>query len=120
MALEGLQAKQTRRFRATTRRNKAHRAAPNLLKRDFTAERPNRKWLADLTYIPTLEGWLYLATILDLFNRRIVGWAMSDRMTTDLTLAALKMAIRQRRPEPGIVHHSDRAASTPIAGIRTS
>jgi transposase InsO family protein len=110
MASEGLQAKQTRRFRSTTRRNKAHRAAPNLLKRDFTADRPDQKWLADITYISTLEGWLYLAAILDLFSRKIVGWAMSDRITTDLTLAALRMAVRQRRPEPGLVHHSDQGS----------
>jgi len=110
MASEGLQAKQTRRFRATTRRNKAHRAAPNLLKRDFTADRPDQKWLADITYISTLEGWLYLAAILDLFSRKIVGWAMSDRITTDLTLAALRMAVRQRRPGPGLVHHSDQGS----------
>ena len=110
MALEGLQAKQTRRFRTTTRRNKAHRAAPNLLKRDFTADRPNQKWLADITYISTLEGWLYLAAILDLFSRKIVGWAMSDRITTDLTLAALRMAVRLRLPWPGLVHHSDQGS----------
>ena len=107
MRAEGLCAKQSRRFRSTTKRNKAHQAAPNLLKRDFRAERLNQKWLADITYIPTLEGWLYLAAVLDLFSRRIVGWAMSDRMTTDLTLRALHMAIRQRRPSPGLIHHSD-------------
>jgi putative transposase len=110
MKAEGLQAKQTRRFRATTKRNPAHRAAPNLLNQDFSAERPNQKWLADITYIPTLEGWLYLAVILDLFGHKIVGWAMSDRMTTDLTLAALKMALRQRRPGAGLVHHSDQGS----------
>ena len=110
MALAGLKAKQTQRFRSTTRRNKAHRAAPNLLKRDFTADRPDQKWLADITYISTWEGWLYLAAILDLFSRKIVGWAMSDRITTDLTLAALRMAICQRRPGPGLVHHSDQGS----------
>jgi putative transposase len=110
MSLAGLRAKQTRRFRATTKRNKADLAAPNLLNRDFVAERPNQKWLADITYIPTLEGWLYLAAILDLFSRKIVGWAMADRMTTDLTLAALKMAIRWRRPGPGLIHHSDQGS----------
>ena len=66
--------------------------------------------MADITYIPSLEGWLYLAAILDLFGRRIVGWAMSHRMTTDLTLAALKMAIRQRRPAAGLMHHSDQGS----------
>ena len=110
MGLAGLQAKQTRRFRATTKRNKTHRAAPNVLNRDFSTERPNQKWLADITYIPTLEGWLYLAAILDLFSRKIVGWAMADRMTTDLTLAALRMAIRQRRPGAGLIHHSDQGS----------
>jgi transposase InsO family protein len=110
MSLAGLQAKQTRRFRTTTKRNKAHRAAPNLLNRDFGAEQPNQKWLADITYISTLEGWLYLAAILDLFSRKIVGWAMSDRMTTDLTLAALRMAIRQRQPGAGLIHHSDQGS----------
>jgi len=110
MAGAGLQAKQARRFRSTTKRNRAHRAAPNLLNRDFGAERPNQKWLADITYIPTLEGWLYVAAVLDLFSRKIIGWAMSDRMTTDLTLAALRMAIRQRRPGPDLIHHSDQGS----------
>ena len=110
MRLRSLQAKQVRRFRATTKRNKTHRAAPNRLKRDFSADAPDRKWLADITYIPTLEGWLYLAAILDLFSRRIVGWAMADRMTTELTLRALRMAIRQRRPDPGLIHHSDQGS----------
>ena len=109
MRLRSLRPKQVRRFRATTRRNETDRAAPNRLKRDFSADAPDQKWLADITYIPTLEGWLYLAAILDLFSRRIVGWAMSDRMTTELTLRALQMAIRQRRPGPGLIHHSDRA-----------
>lgn len=110
MRLQGLQARQTKRYKVTTRRNKAHTAAPNLLKQDFTADRPDQKWLSDITYIPTGEGWLYLATVLDLYTRRIVGWAMSDRMTSDLTMDALKMAIGQRQPEPGLVHHSDQGS----------
>jgi len=110
MRLLGLRAKQTRCYKSTTKRNKAHAVAPNLLKRDFTADRPNQKWLADITYIPTLEGWLYLALILDLFTRRIVGWAMSQRMTSELTLTALRMALRQRRPAPGLIHHSDQGS----------
>jgi len=110
MDLAGLKAKQARRFKATTKRNKAHRAAPNLLNREFSVEQPNRKWLADITYIPTLEGWLYLAAILDLFSRKIVGWAMAERMTTDLTLAALKMAVRQRQPGADLIHHSDQGS----------
>ena len=110
MRRAGLCAKQSRRYKTTTKRNKAHRAAPNRLKRDFRADRADQKWLADITYIPTAEGWLYLAVILDLFSRRIVGWAMSDRMKVELTLRALRMAIHQRRPGPGLIHHSDQGS----------
>jgi putative transposase len=110
MRAEGLHARRTRRFRSTTKRNESHRPAPNLLLRDFDVTRPDQKWLADITYIATLEGWLYLAAILDLFGRRVVGWAMDERMTTDLTLRALKMALKQRRPGPGLVHHSDQGS----------
>jgi putative transposase len=105
-----LRAKQTKSYKTTTRRDKSHAVAPNLLKRDFMAERPNQKWLTDITYISTQEGWLYLAVALDLFSRRIVGWAMSDRMTSDLTMDALKMAIRQRQPDSNLIHHSDQGA----------
>ena len=110
MRLRGLRAKQTKRFRSTTKRNQAHPVAPNLLKRHFVAERPNQKWLTDITYIPTQEGWLYLAAILDLYTRRIVGWAMSDRMTSDLTISALKMALQQYQPMSGLLHHSDQGS----------
>jgi putative transposase len=82
--------------------------APNLIKRHFAAAAPNRIWLADITYIPTAEGWLYLAAIMDLFSRKIVGWAMRDHMQVELASSALTMAIRQQRPEPGLIHHSDR------------
>ena len=110
MRLRGLQAKQAKRFKTTTKRNKAHPVAPNLLKQDFEADRPDQKWLADITYIATQEGWLYLASILDLHARRIVGWAMSGRMTSDLTIAALEMALVQRRPDAGLIHHSDQGS----------
>jgi putative transposase len=110
MRLRGLRAKQAKRFRSTTKRNPAHPVAPNLLKRDFVAERPNQKWLSDITYIPTQEGWLYLAAVLDLYTRRIVGWAMSDRITSDLTISALKMALRQYQPTSGLLHHSDQGS----------
>jgi len=79
MRLYHIRAKQTRRYKVTTKRNGAHPVAPNKLKRDFSANRPDQKWLADITYISTLEGWLYLALLMDLYTRRIVGWAMSDR-----------------------------------------
>jgi putative transposase len=110
MRLRGLRAKQTKRYKVTTKRNKAHPVAPNLLKRDFEANRPDQKWLTDITYIPTQEGWLYLAAVLDLYSRRIVGWAMSDRMTSDLTIDALKMAICQRQPDLDLIHHSDQGS----------
>ena len=110
MRLRKLRAKQTRCYKSTTKRNRRHPVAPNLLKRDFTAEHPNQKWLADITYIPTREGWLYLSAILDLYARRIVGWAMSARMTSDLTIRALKMALQRRHPRPGLVHHSDQGS----------
>ena len=82
--------------------------APNLVARDFTAPAPNRVWLADITYIPTAEGWLYLAAVMDLFSRKIVGWAMRDHMQAELASAALTTAIQQRRPQAGLIHHSDR------------
>jgi transposase InsO family protein len=102
---------QARRFRIVTTDSKhTHPIAPNVLARDFSASEPNRKWLADLTYIPTDEGWLYLALVLDLFARKIVGWAMSDTMPQDLTLAALDVALGWRDPDAGLVHHSDRGS----------
>jgi transposase InsO family protein len=119
MRLRGLEAKQVKHYKSTTKRNKAHRAAPNLLERDFSAERPDHKWLTDITYIPTGEGWLYLAAILDLYTRRIVGWAMAERMTAGLTIRALKMAIRQRRPGDGLIHHSDQGSQYTDSAYQT-
>jgi putative transposase len=107
----GIFAKQKRRFKHTTRANLKHRTAPNLLKQAFRATRPNEKWLSDFTYLQTGEGWLYLAAVLDVFSRKIVGWAMSERMDTALTLAALRMALTQRRPKHlTLMHHSDRGS----------
>jgi transposase InsO family protein len=82
--------------------------APNLIDRNFTAAAPNRIWLADITYIPTAEGWLYLAAVMDLFSRKIVGWAMRDHMQVELASSALMMAIQRQRPDGGVIHHSDR------------
>jgi putative transposase len=110
MRLRGLQARQSKQFKSTTQRNKADTVAPNKLQRDFTTDRPNEKWLADITYIRTLEGWLYLAVILDLYSRRIVGWAMSRRMTSDLTKDALRAALLSRQGEASLVHHSDQGS----------
>jgi len=110
MRLRGLQARQAKAYRTTTRRNRADPVAPNVLKRDFVAERPNEKWVADITYIATEEGWLYLAVTLDLYSRRVVGWAMSDRMTDELTLNALRMAVQQREIGSVLIHHSDQGS----------
>jgi transposase InsO family protein len=110
MRLHGLEAQQAKRFKTTTKRDQAAKTAPNLLAGDFSAERPNQKWVTDITYIRTGEGWLYLAAVLDLFSRRVVGWEMSDRMTGDLTLQALKMAVQQRQVDPGLLHHSDQGS----------
>ena len=84
--------------------------AANVLKQDFSAQRPNEKWVSDLTYIPTQEGWLYLAAVLDLFSRKIVGWAMDEQMTSELVLRALRMALKQRKPQEAVLHHSDRGS----------
>ena len=110
MRAEGIRAKQVKRFKVTTKTNPAHPVAPNLLGRDFSAKAPDQKWTADISYISTVQGWLYLAIVLDLFSRRVVGCAMSSRMTTSLVTDALKMAIRQRQPQPGLLHHSDRGS----------
>jgi len=104
----GLAARRRRRFRRTTDSTHAFPIAPNLLARNFTAEAPDRVWLADLTYIWTAEGWLYLAAVLDLYTRRVVGWAMADHLGHELAMAALDMAIARQRPLPGLIHHADR------------
>jgi transposase InsO family protein len=107
----GLSAKQRRKFKlSTTDSNHDQPIAPNLLARDFEASRPNQKWSGDITFIPTAAGWLYLAVILDLYSRRIVGWAMSDSLDRSLVLRALQMALATRKPEPGLLHHSDRGS----------
>lgn len=106
-----LQAMSKRRVRVVTTDSKHNLpVAPNVLDRNFGALSPNEKWLADITYIPTDEGWLYLAAVLDLCSRKIVGWAMRDHMRTELPLAALTMALQQQRPKSGFIHHSDRGS----------
>ncbi len=94
----------------TTRQFPGARTAPNLLNREFEASRPNQKWVSDITYIDTAEGWLYLAAILDLHSRLVVGWAMADQMDADLVEDAWKMAIFNRQPVQGLLHHSDRGS----------
>ena len=104
----GLFSRTKRKFVATTDSNHSQPVAENLLERDFTATAPNQKWLTDITYISTKEGWLYLAAVLDVFSRKVVGWSMSERIDTELVKSALQMATTQRSPEPGLLHHSDR------------
>ncbi len=106
----GLKALQRRRFKKTTDSAHGGPVAPNILDQDFAADGPDRKWGADISYVWTAEGWLYLAIVLDLFSRRIVGWATSDRMKKDLALAALKRALSVRQPAAGLIHHSDRGS----------
>jgi putative transposase len=94
--------------------------APNLLDRNFTAAAPNRIWLADITYIETDQGWLYLAAVMDLYSRKVVGWAMEDHLRTGLPLAALKMAVSAQRPGAGLIHHSDRGVQYASADYRNA
>lgn len=101
---------QTRKFKATTNSKHSLPVAPNLLQQDFTAQAPYEKWVGDITYIPTGEGWLYLATVIDLFSRRVVGWALSERMTKQLVINAINMAIINERPPEGVIFHSDRGS----------
>jgi len=111
MRQNGIRARVPRRYRVCTTDSKhSLPVAENLLNQNFVADRPDRVWLADITYIPTAEGWLYLAVLLDLFTRKVVGWAMRDHMRAELTIAALTMAIQRRRPKVGLVHHSDRGS----------
>jgi putative transposase len=108
MQAHGIIGKAPKRKRpVTTQRAEGGLVAPNLLGQDFTASRPNEKWLADITYIDTAEGWLYLALVMDLFARPIVGWAMAEHMRAVLVEDALKMAVGRRLPAPGLLHHSD-------------
>jgi putative transposase len=105
----GLAGVSRRRWVTTTQRDRAARPAPDLVERNFAAPGPNRLWVADITYIPTWAGFLYLAVVLDVFSRRIVGWAMETYLRTELVLKALDMALGQRRPS-GVIHHSDQGS----------
>jgi putative transposase len=118
MRAEGLHARRRRRFRRTTQSAHDQPIAPNHLARGFRVQRPNQVWAADLTYLETAEGWLYLAVVLDLYARRIVGWATRATLATELPLAALQMALVQRRPAGGGLHHSDRGLQYASAAYR--
>ncbi len=110
MRQQGLVARRKRRFRKTTDSNHPFPTAPNVVSRHFQVEQPNTVWAGDITYVWTEEGWLYLAVILDLFSRRVVGWAVDDTLDRRLPLGALDRALHARRPAPGLVHHSDRGS----------
>jgi transposase InsO family protein len=110
MRENGIRARHKRRFKVTTDSKHKLPIAPNLLDRDFTPTAPNQVWTSDITYLWTDEGWLYLAIVLDLFNREVVGWSLKPRMTADIVTDALTMARFRRKPAPGVLHHSDRGS----------
>lgn len=114
----GLTPPTPRRHQVTTVRDTAHPVAPNELARDFAATRPNERWVTDITYVWTDEGWAYLAVILDLFSRAVVGWALDGTLATTLPLAALRQAVQRRRPDAGLLHHSDRGCQYTSAQYR--
>lgn len=108
MKRAGLHSQRKRAYRCTTNSRHAYPVAPNLLCRNFTVNRPNRTWVGDITYIPTDEGWLYTAIVKDLCTKKVVGYAFSSRIDTELTIQALRMAVLRQHPEPGLIFHSDR------------
>ena len=110
MRLSGIRAVGKRKYRVTTNSNHNHPVAENLLNRDFSADYPNQVWLSDITYIWTTEGWLYLAGVIDLYSRMVVGWSMGSRITAELTLEALRQGISRRDVTPDLMHHSDRGS----------
>jgi transposase InsO family protein len=108
MQENGIKARPRRRFRRTTESGHGLPVAPNLLARCFSTDAPNQAWVGDITYVWTVEGWAYLAVLLDLYSRRVVGWAMGKSLSRDLAIAALEQALTLRTPPPGLVHHTDR------------
>ncbi len=118
MRLAGITSARRRAYKKTTHSNHSHPIAPNLLQRNFSFDRPDQAWVGDITYIPTGEGWLYLAIVKDLCTRKIVGYAFSDKIDTRLTLAALDMAYRRRKPARGLIFHSDRGVQYAARGYR--
>lgn len=120
MRSQGLAARRLKRFRVTTTPNTQHPVEPNLLARDFCASRPNERWITDITDVWTDEGWCYLAVVLDLFSRAVVGWSLDTTLSTTLALGALSDAVRKRRPEPGLLCHSDRGCQYTSAEYRSA
>lgn len=118
MRARGLRAKGKRKFKHTTDSNHALPVAPNLLNQQFVVPEPNRVWVGDITYIQTLEGWSYLATVIDLHSRKVVGWSYSSRMTSGLVCDAIDAAVRLRQPKPGLIFHSDRGSQYASGAFR--
>jgi len=118
MRKNNIKAKTKKRFKVTTHSKHTHPIAENLLGQDFTAQRPDQVWASDITYLWTREGWLYLAVILDLFSRRIVGWSLSHRLGQELVLNAFQQALWRRRPGPGVIFHSDRGVQYACTALR--
>lgn len=110
MQAHGIRGRHKRRYKATTDSKHHFPVAPNVLNRQFRPDRPDQAWVTDITYVPTQEGWLYLAAVMDLHTRMIVGWSMDNRMTRDLVINALRMAWFRRKPKAGLIHHSDRGS----------
>ena len=118
MGEQQLEARRKRRTVRTTDSNHKNPVAPNVLERDFSPDQPNSTWATDITYVWTSEGWLYLAVVLDLFSRMVVGWSISERIDTQLVLGALEMALEGREPPRGLIHHSDRGSQYASAEYR--
>lgn len=110
MKKQGLRSRTVKKYKATTNSKHALPVQDNVLGREFQATKPGEKWVTDITYVWTVEGWLYLASVMDLYSRRIVGWQMGERMTKELVIGALQQAYGRARPDPGLLHHSDRGS----------
>ena len=108
MRRAGIRVKKRRRYKVTTRSYHRYPVSPNLVARNFQAPEPNLVWVSDITYIKTMEGWLYLAVVMDLYSRKVVGWSLARNMAVKMVKEALLMAIGRRKPDPGLIHHSDR------------
>lgn len=118
MKLHNIHSIRKKAYKTTTNSKHNYAVSPNLLQRDFTAEKPNQKWVGDITYIPTEEGWLYTAIVKDLCIKKIVGYAFSKRIDTNLTVSALEMAVNRQRPQESLIFHSDRGVQYASAGYR--
>ena len=116
MKLYNIHSIRKRAFRITTNSNHNYAVSPNILNRDFTADKPNQKWVGDITYIPTDEGWLYAAIVKDLCLKKIVGYSFSSRIDTNLTVTALKMAVNRQKPQDNLIFHGDRGVQYASAG----